>query len=51
MLERSKDIFVEKYLFVSFSAELMNQNNIVGAGYCGYIDSFSVAFSLQQIVF
>ena len=51
MPEVAKDIFGKKYLFVSFSEELMNQNNSVGTGYCGYTDSFSVAFPLQKNVF
>jgi hypothetical protein len=51
MPEVAKDIFVEKYLFAVFSEELMNQNNCVGTGYCGYTDSFSIAFSLQKFVF
>jgi hypothetical protein len=51
MLERAKDIFGEKYLYAAFSEELMNQNNCVGTDYCGYTDSFSVAFSLQKFVF
>jgi hypothetical protein len=51
MPEVAKDIFGKKYLFVSFSAELMNQTNCVGTGYCGYTDSLSVAFSLQKFVF
>jgi hypothetical protein len=51
MPEVAKDIFVEKYLFAAFSEELMNQNNCVGAGYCGYTDSVSGAFSLQKFVF
>ncbi len=51
MLERAKDIFGEKYLFVAFSEELMNENNCVETGYCGYTDSFSVAFSLQKFDF
>jgi hypothetical protein len=50
MLERAKDILGEKYLFAAFSEELMNQNNCVGTGYCGYTDLFSFAFSLQKIV-
>jgi hypothetical protein len=51
MPEVAKDIFGMKYLFASFSEELLNQNNCVGTDYCGYTDSFSVAFPLQKIVF
>jgi hypothetical protein len=50
MPEVAKDILGKKYLFASFSEEFMNQNNCVGTGYCGYTDSFSVAFSLQKFV-
>jgi hypothetical protein len=45
----AKDIFGKKYLFASFSEELLNQNNCVGTNYCGYADSFSVAFPLQNL--
>jgi hypothetical protein len=50
MLERAKDIFGEKCLFAAFSEELMNQNNCVETGDCGYTDSFFVVFSLQKLV-
>jgi hypothetical protein len=48
----AKDSFGKKYIFAFFSEGLLNQYNCVGtAGYCGLTDSFSVAFSLQKIVF
>jgi hypothetical protein len=51
MHEVAKDAFGKKYLFSSFSEGLLNQNNCVEIGYCGYTDSLSVAFSLQNNVF